>query len=409
MTHSSSSTARTSRRGRRGATLLLVTLTLPVMMGFAGLAVDIGMMYSVKRHMQAATDAAVIAAAIQLRNGGNSQLAANDLSSLNGFTNGSNGVTVTVNHPPATGTYAGDNSYVEVILAQDQPSYFMRYFGKSAVTLKTRGVAGGASGSYCIFALDPSASGAFSNDNSVNSSCGLMVNSSSSTALTTAGTITIPNVGIVGNTSNGNKITGTVTTGISPGPDPLGYLTAPSVGSCNQTNWSQSSGNWSLSPGVYCGGITLHGSAAVTLASGTYILLGGGLTSDGSSSITGNGVTFYNTYDGSHAYKPIYTQDGNTLNLVAPTSGSYEGILFFQDRNVVSSAQNIIAGGSAKLEGALYFPTTPLVFSSQSSVSAAYTIIVAKTISNQVDNFTVTSNYSSLSHGSPIKNTVLYE
>jgi hypothetical protein len=189
----------------------------------------------------------------------------------------------------------------------------------------------------------------------------------------------------------------------------LGYLTAPTVGSCSQTNWSKSSGSWSLSPGVYCGGITLHSSAKATLAAGTYILLGGGLTSDGTSSLTGTAVTFYNTYDGSHAYKPIFTQDNNTLTVSAPTSGAYEGILFFQDRSVVSAAQNVIAGGAAKLEGALYFPTTPLVFSSQSSVGAAYTIIVAKTISNQVDNFSVTSNYSSLSHGSPVKNTILYE
>ena len=133
------------------------------------------------------------------------------------------------------------------------------------------------------------------------------------------------------------------------------------------------------------------------------------MTSDGTSSLTGNGVTFYNTQDALHPYAPIYTQDGNTLNLTAPTSGTYAGILFFQDRSVVSAAPNIIAGGSAKLEGALYFPTTPLIFSSQSAVAAAYTIIVAKTISNQVNTFNVANDYSSLAKGSPIKITVLYE
>jgi hypothetical protein len=147
----------------------------------------------------------------------------------------------------------------------------------------------------------------------------------------------------------------------------------------------------------------------VNLAPGTYILLGGGLTSDGTSSITGNGVTFYNTYNSTYAYKPIYSQDSNTLNLIAPVTGTYEGILFFQDRSVVSSAGNIIAGGSAKLEGALYFPTTPLVLSSQSNVSAAYSIIVAKSLTNQVNTLSVTSDYSSLTHGSPIQKTALYE
>jgi hypothetical protein len=399
-----------SRRSRRcGAITLLVSVTLPVLLGFAGMAVDVGLLWSTKRRMQAATDAAAIAAAVSSRNSGSYQLAGRDLASFNGFTNGQNGVTVTVNNPPASGAYAANAEYVEVIIAQPSPSYFMRYLGPSSVNVTSRAVAGGASGDYCVFTLDPSASDAFHNDNAINSSCGIMVDSSSSTALQSSGTITAPNVGIVGNSNDKARITGTVTTGIAAAPDPLAYLPAPAVGACNQTNFSKSSGSWNLNPGVYCGGITLHGTATVTLAAGTYILLGGGLTSDVNSSITGNGVTFYNTKDASHAYKPIYTQDSNILNLVAPTTGTYAGILFFQDRSVVSAAQNIIAGGSAKLEGALYFPTTPLVFSSQSAVNAAYTIIVAKSISNQVNTFSVTSDYSSLSKGSPIKKTVLYE
>jgi hypothetical protein len=402
---------RRSGRGRRGAVAVLVALTVPVLIGFAGLAVDLGMMWNMKRQMQNAADAAAVAAGTQLRRGGNYRAAGKDLSSLNGFTDGSDSTAVTVNSPPASGAFAGDVRFAEVIVAKDQPSYFMRYLGPSSVTIRARAVAGGASGNFCVYALDPTASAAFQNDNAVSSSCGIMVNSNSPTAVSTAGPITAPDVGIVGNTANAGRISGKLSTGLAPAPDPLAGLPAPIVGSCNQTNFSRT-GNVStnLTAGVYCGGITLHGNASVTLGPGTYILLGGGLTSDGNSSIVGtSGVTFYNTYNSSNIYKPIYTQDSNTLDLIAPVTGTYEGILFFQDRSVVSSAPNIIAGGSARLQGALYFPTTPLVLSSQSNVSAAYSIIVARTVSNQINLFSVTSDYSSLTKGSPIQKTVLYE
>jgi Flp pilus assembly protein TadG len=151
---------RRSGRGRRGAVALLVALTVAVLMGFTGMAVDLGMMWNMKRQVQTAADAAALAAGTQLRRGGSYAAAARDLSSLNGFTDGSNGTVVTVNRPPASGTYAGQAGLVEVIVAKNQPTYFMRYLGASAVTIRGRAVAGGASGNFCVYTLDPTSSGA---------------------------------------------------------------------------------------------------------------------------------------------------------------------------------------------------------------------------------------------------------
>ena len=93
--------------------------------------------------------------------------------------------------------------------------------------------------------------------------------------------------------------------------------------------------------------------------------------------------------------------------LAAPTSGPMEGILFFQDRSITSSQTNTVSGGSTlSFEGALYFPTTPLNFSGNSSGSAAYTIIIAKTI-----DFSGLSNlragFGNLQNGNPIKKVAL--
>lgn len=392
---------------RRGAILLLSAMAVVVLIGFAGLAVDVGLLWSIKRRMHTATDAAAIASAMALRNGQDYRGAATDLASFNGFTDNQAGVTVTVNNPPLSGPHTADAEYVEVILAKTQPSYFMRVLGPASVDIRTRAVASGMNAPSCMYTLDPTGSGAINTDGTLTLSCGVLVNSSSATAITSLGNLVAPMVGVVGNYS-GRITSPLIRTGVAPAPDPLAYLQPPVVGACTTTNYTQSAGTWALSPGVYCGGITLHGTAKVTLSTGTYILNGGGLTVDGSATLTGPGVTFYNT--GTNAsYKPIYTQDLDTLNLSAPTTGTLAGILFFQDRKIVSSADNVISGGSAKMEGVLYFPTTPLSFSSQSSVAAAYTIVVAKRISNGVNALTIANDYSSLPKGSPLRTTVLYE
>lgn len=404
------------KRGRRGAILVLAALSMVVLMGFAGLAVDAGLFWATQRRMQTATDAAAIAGAIALRFGRDYTGAAKDLSSFNGYTDASNGVSIAVNNPPLIGRYAANQNFLEVTVSKPEPSYFMRVLGTNAMTIKTRAVASWANGKVCVYVLDKTAAGALNTDNAMTSTCGVYVNSSSPTAITapSPGRLTSPVVGIVGSYT-GNITATTIKTGVAPAVDPLSYLRRPTVGPCTQTNYTKSSGAWTLNPGVYCGGITLHGSAAVTLNPGMYILNGGGLTSDGTTSITGIGVTFFNTEaPGLYPYKPIFTQDSNTLVLVAPTSGYYAGILFFQDPLIAPTtpnfaSPNIIAGGSAKLEGALYFPTTPLAFSSQSAVAAAYTIMVAKTITNGVNSLNIYNDYSSLLTGSPIKVTVLYE
>ena len=53
--------------GERGAVLVLVTLLLPVLIGFMALAIDVGYLYSVKRKLQTVADAAALACAHQMQ------------------------------------------------------------------------------------------------------------------------------------------------------------------------------------------------------------------------------------------------------------------------------------------------------------------------------------------------------
>jgi len=239
-----------------------------------------------------------------------------------------------------------------------------------------------------IHTLNPTASNSFSVSGAdiVKTSGEIVVNSSSTKALVVSGAakITAKSVQIVGGFSApANAISPTPVTGVASRPDPFATMPSPSYSGCNFTNFKLSgASSAALTPGVYCGGITISGAAKASLGAGTYILNGGGLTVSGSTSLTGQGVTIYNTSNG-YAYKPISFSGANTVNLSAPTSGPMNGVLFFQDRNVSSSSANTFSGaGRFQFSGTLYFPTTALVFSGADGLTGAGPIVI---VANTVD------------------------
>jgi hypothetical protein len=243
----------------------------------------------------------------------------------------------------------------------------------------------------------------------VNTTCGITVNSNNLSAMTTGGTacVSANYIEVVGDYSNNSNCppTPTPVTGVGSVTDPLDYVPAPVFGGCNYNNFKANDNKNPvvLSPGVYCGGITVVAQTVVQLQPGLYILNGGGLTMTGGGSITGAGVTFYNTGSASRPYEPITLSGGSVINLSAPTSGPYEGILFYQDRNIVSTKPNDLTGNTgAKYEGALYFPTTDLKYAGGADGSAKYTIVVARKL-EFVGNSTFKNDYSALANGSPIR------
>jgi Flp pilus assembly protein TadG len=106
----------------------------------------------------------------------------------------------------------------------------------------------------------------------------------------------------------------------------------------------KNSTNVTLSPGTYCGGISIsQGNATYTLNPGVYILASvngsPGLTdSKGTVTMTGTGVTLvFTSADGTYppASNPIMNiPNAMTLNLTAPTSGSTAGFVIMGDRSM---------------------------------------------------------------------------
>jgi hypothetical protein len=399
--------------GRRGFILLSTAMLGLGLFGFLGLSIDAGYMYWVKERMQTAADSAARAGALEAMGNRTANIvpAARMDAMINGFAHGQRAVTVTVRHPPSSGRYASHPQAVEAVIEQRVPTFFLSLLGAAAGTVRARAVARPGSSGSCVFVLDPSASSAMraTGTTSVSVNCGITVNSSSPSGLVTSGSacVSASYIEVAGGFSNSSNCppTPTPVTGVGAAADPLSHVPAPAFGSCDHNNFraNDNQNPVILSPGVYCGGIRVNAQTQVQLQPGLYVLNGGGLTMTGQGSLRGSGVTFYNTGGPGRPYAPIDLSGGSMIDLSAPTSGTYEGILFFQDRNIVSSHPNDLTGNSnARYQGALYFPTTELKYRGGAGGVAQYTIVVAR-ILDFVGNSTFRNDYSSLANGSPIR------
>src|SRR5262249_54517569 len=122
---------------------------------------------------------------------------------------------------------------------------------------------------------------------------------------------------------------------------------------------------------------------------------------------------FYNTYGattnhGTISYSPISIAANSNVSLTAPTTGTYAGILFFEDRSAPASSDTYGVGSTAVYQGTIYAKKSAVPLYGNSAVNTAYTILVADTIS-LVGTTTFNNNYSSLLTGSPIQKVVTLE
>ena len=94
--------------------------------------------------------------------------------------------------------------------------------------------------------------------------------------------------------------------------------------------------------------------------------------------MSGTGVTIYLQNGG------VNMTGGATVNLSAPTSGTYQGILFYQARGNITES-TLVGGTTQLMNGVLYFPSARLNYTGGSTVNATATTIVADTL-NMVGN-----------------------
>ncbi len=393
-------------RGKEaGQALVLAAMGLTLFILAAGLGIDMGFLRYQKRLQQSAADSAAIAGAAEIPFSGcstGSCAGATTDSASNGFTDGADNVTVTVYSPPNDGPHAGLPGYVEVLVTKIQPTFFVKIAGVNSATVTARAVAY-LSGNLqnCMYALGTGNGGITNNGDVSAPSCGIISNHNVRT--TGGGSITAREIGAVGTAAGNNHPT--PKTGIIPAADPLSYLQPPATGGCLAGGAGNVNGTTpaTLNPGNYCGGVSIAGTQNVTLNPGTYTITGGGLTFNGTGTVSGTGVTLYIGASGG----AVTLHSGQTVRLVAPTTGADAGILFYQDPGNTSTA-TINGTSGSQFEGAFYFPSADLAIAATGN-TAAYTIAVAKSLTLGPAALNFPSNFASLPNGSPIKNAVLVE
>jgi len=337
----------------RGQVLVIFALTLGVLILFAALAFDVGLMLVQRRDQQNAADAASLAGSYFLpTNAAKARSSARAIATANGYTQGGN-VTVTVNIPPTSGPRTGQVGAIEVVIGDNRPSVFGGIIGVAGWDIGARAVAvnqDGVGGSFAMLALEPSACDALlvSGNGAVVANGNIQVNSTCTTGAMRrqgGGDISVTATGaacnVAGDIIDGGG-RGAITCAQNEGapviPDPLlglpeppkpGYpaditrlsgtktvpagcpgAVAPALESTEldpltcQFPSSYAGTTWRIYPGYYPGGFQLQGGTFY-FEPGIYWIGGGGIQVNGNGTVsisvaTGgttldSGIMFYNT------------------------------------------------------------------------------------------------------------------
>jgi hypothetical protein len=365
-----------NRAGQSGQVLPLIAISLAVLLGFAGLAVDVGYLEYWQQQQQTVTDAAAVGGAQQLARSNCSgstaaETAAQNDAGTNGFGSGVSAVT-----PPSSGPYAGNACAISVqISTQHVSTFFARLFGyPQGMNESTSAVAAATSnGLGCIYLLKTSSSSTFNGDTFKAPQCGVLINDTAT--FNGDPTFEAPYIGYAGSAPVEN---GTTFTEATPAPMPLvndpcpeiagcAYLTAnpPSTTGCVSITYNGET-TVDLPSGCY-DSLTVNGVSNVVL-SGTYVF-NGTTTFNGLTSVTGSNVTLYVTGTGT----PPTFNGIASLSLSPPTTGNYPGVLYYQV--ATNSAQPIFNGVSMSINGLIYAPdSTDAIFN---GTSGGYLVIVA--------------------------------
>lgn len=411
-----------TRHGRQdGQVLVLAALMLSALLGLGALAIDVGRAYTTWQQAQNAADMAAWAAGLQMQmegdcstNATNAIAVARYYATQNGYTNGTNGATVSVTCP-----YSGDNTKLSVTIGQQVTGTFTGPVFSGVFTPQATGVAQvrrqppgspfialGTASCPGISINGAGTSLAVSNGGIVsNAACSSTSSCNGMSICAGSGSIQ-SDTAVSANGTCSTGVTPTCSTLAAPVSDPLQYSysypcfpgTSPYNGCADYTaGFSVSGGTHVIGPGVYTE-ISASGGATIYLKPGIYILRGGSgsasLTLTGGSALkicrtstdasggtyetsyggsggcaattTSNaGVMIFNTVSGfpgtTGTCRPISLSGGGTFDLAAQTSGSYQGLVIWQDPRtngggsaICDSTVSLSGGGSTSLSGTVY-------------------------------------------------------
>jgi hypothetical protein len=410
------------RESQRGQILPLVAFSALVLVGVAGLAVDVGYHQYQQRMQQTATDAAAIAGAKESLMGHGPAAAKQD-ARVNGFADNTGGscpanpsvgtVCIYAGAPQSGDAFNGVSGAFEVDITVYHPTFFEKVFNINKVPVTTKAVAVliNQPSHNCLYVLNGGANfNGQTGGGTVNAhNCGLAFNGPANFHAATVDAEAIDCADGVSTCSGGTYLQATPQPA-APASDPCSsisycaYLANSPPPCTTPVNVKFTSGPAILTPGCY-GNINVSNASKITFGCGLYVITGT-LNADNTNGSSNNnppppaipitqdcgtagpgGTTFY--LSGSGQLKFI----NDVVQLSAPTSGDYnewnsgageQNVLVYQDPsdtqtlNFQSANSNCgLASCDSYFSGMIYAPSATLNYNQFSSTSTGAVLIVS--------------------------------
>lgn len=297
----------------KGVTLVYVAISLPVILGFAGLGVDIAVWNLDKRESQSMADAAAMEAGVSVLRKGNMTFINNwalDGANRNGF-DAATGDTITINNPPSVGELSaavfgdpdgdgisGDTDAIEVFIRRPAPALFSSMIMNTNQFVQSRAVirAINEPGENCMISLDPDGGITVGGSASVSLDCGVLTNGD--LTLNGGGCLDASQVLVVG-IGEDNACTTDPIPSITR-PDPLRYMPEVERRNCDingatTVNNTNTKDMYPKPDGilVICGDIMVNPGGILNLHPGVYVLHGANLSVMGELNTVGGAMIYF--------------------------------------------------------------------------------------------------------------------
>lgn len=403
------------RDDKRGSALIVVAFTMPALIGAGGLAVDTVQWTLTKRQMQRAADSSALAGAYALAQGKSADSSAR--ADLTKSAETTYTLTPVVENAPTTGAYAGRSEAVRVVLTSSRTLPFSSLFLTNPPVIKAEATAAIiTSGPHCLISLDESneAGITLAGNATADLGCGVATNSRATNAIVAGGSSILrasPITAVGGITPSSSFTGGAKLEAYSlTQADPFKDLPNPVLPATCQSELKVGSNNVystilpppAESQSVFCfRGMDIKGN--LTLAPGTYYIDGGTLSVGAQGKISGTGVTIVLT-SATAATQPssiaqMDVNGGAELDLTAPDTGAYKGVLIYQDRRAGAGTNQINGNADSVLSGAMYFPKQDILYNGTAGMRTNCIQLVSRRITMS-GNATIT-NECPVSPGGP--------
>jgi len=397
-------------RDRRGNVTVMMGFLLPPLIGTLGLGYEVANWYLITRSMQNAADSAAVAAATN----GTSTYAteASAVAAQYGFTNNINNVTVAASNTAACP--AGGNTCYSVKITRTVPLFLSQVIGypgnvthtvtdaqQQTITVydqqqKLTSTATASQSAIqvplCLLALGKTGAQDIvtnGNPHANMSNCSVMANTS---ATCNGSNLNAP-YGLAHGRDNGCGVV--QVSGVPQVSDPYaslaGNIPSNALSSCGTgpgafpqedqhgnggTQWSTwpppSAHSLGNNTWVVCGDQQLGADVTVNTPSGAVLIVENGeLDLNGKTLQTASGSGLSLVFSGTNGVSahnfPADTSGGShgTLDIAAPTTGTWAGMAIYQDPTLTSGVDITSAGGGPtwKISGAVYFPNSNVTIS----------------------------------------------